>query len=223
MLTFCPHRVITGSRPTICASCAFANTGCRCNTWFRLNGAYSRLLPNLVPIRSRCPTAASRVPPALTRQGVWVWRPVLISGMFKAPASRLVAGTFYGLVTAYVSFVRLHIHHIKTDRCQSALMCQRYCVPKHTAEHLFAHRNIKSNRPQHHQLQCIIQRCAWDLLVVPRPLPTMPAGSGGHAGQSRRKTSCRHLSASHAPLRRMQQHATVNLAAQEFFLARKDV
>ena len=41
--------------------------------------------------------------------------PVLNSGMFKAPASRPVAGTFYGLVTAYVSFVRLRIHHIKTD------------------------------------------------------------------------------------------------------------
>ena len=184
MLTFCPHRVITGSRPTVCASRAFTNTGCRCNTGFRLNGAYSRLLPNLVPIRSRCPTAASRVPPALTRQGVWVWRPVLISGMFKAPASRLVAGTFYGLVTAYVSFVRLHIHHIKTDRCQSALMCQRYCVPKHTAEHLFAHRNIKSNRPQHlprHQLQKSARQHTkfnyphpWVFIVIPGAVDGVP-------------------------------------------------
>ena len=44
-----------------------------------------------------------------------MWWPALISGMFKAPASRPVAGTFYDLVTAYVSFVRLRIHHIKTD------------------------------------------------------------------------------------------------------------
>ena len=56
--------------------------------------------------------------------------------MFKAPASRPVAGTFYGLVAAYVSFVRLRIHHIKTDCSQSALMCQRYCVLERTAEHL---------------------------------------------------------------------------------------
>ena len=221
MLTFCPHRVITGSRPTVCASCAFTNTGCRCNTGFRLNGAYSRLLPNLVPIRSRCPTAASRVPPcSYPARGLGVEAGADLGMPATKCSTKFLAGQATGFLTSASACA---FTTSKPTVAQSALMCQRYCVPEHTAEHLFAHRNIKSNRPQHHQLQCIIQRCAWDLLVVPRPLPTMPAGSGGHAGQSRRKTSCRHLSASHAPLRRMQQHATVNLAAQEFFLARKDV
>ena len=44
----------------------------------------------------------------------------------------------------------------KPTLTESALMCQRYYVLEHAAEHLFAHRNIKSNRPQHlprHQLQ----------------------------------------------------------------------
>ena len=45
--------------------------------------------------------------------------PVLISGMLKAPASRPVAGTFYDLVTAYVSFVRLNVHNATSNHIAS--------------------------------------------------------------------------------------------------------
>ena len=45
--------------------------------------------------------------------------PVLISGMLKAPASRPVAGTFYDLVTAYVSFVRLNVHNVTSNHIAS--------------------------------------------------------------------------------------------------------